>query len=1129
MPPFLPRKRLRSSSPPPESSSKLEGKGPSNGAHSTNRRATVFDAIDGVTRPKRSREQSKKLLEKLAASDSDSSSLSSISSPEPEFEDVPRPKRQKTSVDEEEEDDDDSVVFEDVQTHEAGSSTTRQLQSSGDDDDPGGGDLNLTLTKETRISITNPHDKKRAPTKIERGIRIATHQMHVQFLMWHNAVRNSWICDQEVHKILLGQLGPTVEKEITVWKRASGLVTIENTQASSTNGKGKSTRSEEKEHKSRDWGTHAQRQSTGKVDMSHGDPLFRLVKCLTLFWKSRFRITEPGLKKMGYMPLYRMDEEIKSYQKDQHDPEVHGERVANLEAFRERAKLCEGSRDLGAQLFTALLRAIGLDTRMVASLQPVGFGWSAIEDAADRKEKKTSTSAKQAMDMESDIERSDQDMPDSEGETNTTPSMPAKGSTATRRGANTSKSMISKATKTRRSSIRASGAKDAPIHLSEDEAEDDDSVVDVTPARARREPSKAYEKDLSPNYWSEVLSPVTGVWTPCSTLLPDGGAVTNETLLTFFEPKGKKAEKAKQVMAYLIGYSSDGTAKDVTVRYLRRHMFPGKTKGMRMPAEKIPIYNRHGKVKRYEQYDWFRTVMSGYIRRDKDRTQTDDHEDATDLKIVKPEKKEVKEGEETLASYKASDVFVLEKHMRREEALVPGAKPVKSFSAKNGKKGVEEHQVFLRRDVVKCKTMETWHKEGRAPKPGEEPLKKAPYRVATMNRKRELAEAEAATGEVPLQGLYSYEQTDWIIPPPIKDGVIPKNNFGNMDVYVPSMVPLGAVHLPYRGTVKVCKQLGIDYAEAVTGFEFGGRMAIPVITGVVVADKHEELVIERWHQLEAERIRKEDIKKQAQMLSLWRKFLMGLRITKRVREEYGDQVDDDVDELNPWTNRNKEDKIEAESMRRIIDKQDEEVAGGFFPEGHEEEEPVQNQGFFPTAHESDEDDGGGGFVVQHGDDMVNASKSVAEQYATPTSPGSKEEQLEESEKELIAQPQPAKTPGKALHTRRSTKNRARRKTKTTADAKEGSGRGRRGLKAEVEAEDIEASEGGSPLSDLLSNSEPEAKQHGRRRKQHVAQPVTSSPARRTLPKRQAARKSETALKSHYFENSEDDDQQDDLV
>ena len=41
----------------------------------------------------------------------------------------------------------------------------------------------------------------------------------------------------------------------------------------------------------------------------------------------------------------------------------------------------KGSRDFGAQLFTALLRALGVETRLIFSLQPLGYSFGKHEDA----------------------------------------------------------------------------------------------------------------------------------------------------------------------------------------------------------------------------------------------------------------------------------------------------------------------------------------------------------------------------------------------------------------------------------------------------------------------------------------------------------------------------------------------------------------------------------------------------------------------------------------------------------------------------------------------------------------------------------------------------------------------------
>ncbi|KFY69516.1 hypothetical protein V496_00193 [Pseudogymnoascus sp. VKM F-4515 (FW-2607)] len=1145
MPPFLPRKRLRSDSPnigqelkpkpqaPKSKRSRTENRdktqtreesGKSHAAIAPPRKRTLFDELDTGTQRSSPRRPSE-LLRSLGGGGDDEEESDSE---DVEFEDVVAGK--------EDEDDDDDVEFEDIP--QAGpSDANRQSISAAPVEQE---DLDLTLTRETRISLVNPHNKKQGPSKIERGIRVATHQMHVQFLMWHNSVRNRWCCDKELQDILTGELmkRTSFEKDLNRWRRDSGLGGDEAEENEKPKRKGKSKEDSEKKEKVKkgkgrsqaDWSSSAQRVEIGSVNMSHGDPLFALLNRLSSYWKKRFTITAPGLKKIGYMSLQRIDEEIKS-NRAEYDFERHGERIESKDSLKELAKDHEGSRDVGAQLFTALLRGLGLEARMVVSLQPVGFGWSKNEEAIERKEKKI-------IPKEPDPQTSEES--DDESSVHS-----LKGKAAIKPKQRAPRSKETKATSHISSnSKRGTGTKDLPIDLSETEQKDDNDAeadgmaVDASPSRRqRKQTSKVYEKDLAPNYWIEVLSPVTNIWVPVNPFAPSDPVATNPELLLGFEPRGAKAEKAKQVMAYIIGFSSDGTAKDVTVRYLKRHTWPGKTKGVRMPLEKMPVYNSHGKIKRHEEYDWFKTVMSGYERREQQRSAIDDQEEATDLKAVKPEKKEAKEGEETLQSYKQSSEFVLQRHLRREEALLPTAKHVKVFIVK-GKADTPatEEKVYLRKDVVSCKSVETWHKEGREPKVGEQPLKRVPFRAATTNRKRELAEAELASGgQKMLQGLYSRDQTDWIIPPPIEDGIIPKNSFGNMDCYVPSMVPQGAVHIPLRGTTRICRKLGIDFAEAVTGFEFGARMAIPIISGVVVAEENEEMVIEHWREYEAERLRKEDDKRTKAALGMWRKFLMGMRIMKRVREEYGELGGENPDVLNSWTNKNTMDNVrenaEGDVWRQQMERADEDMAGGFFPEGHEEEEVPQS--FFPTRHEDSEDDGGG-FVVGQEEPNKKPARNIPNTYPTPLSiqnnrNGERATDVSDGEESSPSSKPVAKvTPTMSNHAcADNTKDPDSDSDDQPMPNQRSSGRHslrRGGLGKRVSPSDNDNTTAPEPENDAEARDVhiPGAKTPASRKKGKSSKLPAESPATRAMPRRKATRRS-TGTKSQYFEADDEDD------
>ena len=1069
MPPFIARKRHRSRSPaerPTAEPSLCE----------------TADKLDG----KAALEANKAFLEKLDGSDSDTS-LSDASSID--FEDVigpPSAKKRKIEQDEAE----DDIDWEDALQEEADPTQKEAPEPSGD--------LLLNLGGGAPIDSTFSSDKKKGPSKIERQIRTTTHCMHVQFLLFHNMVRNGWACDEEAQKMLVDQLPPGVKKEVEKWKLASGM-DVQPTEVPSKaaalklKGKTKGKKAMDNIRSQRDWGKPAERQERGAPNMSSADPVIRLLKVLAAYWKKRFTITAPGLRKQGYMPIVQLESEIRSFKKEKHDVEKDGERVHGLEGFRKCAKACEGSRDIGVQLFTALIRGLGIEARLVASLQPVGFGWSKAEESSLRKKKKTKKP------LNTDQSNTDSSL-DDDSEVESLIS-----------------SKSSKPKHKRKPPV--SEKKSSPIDLSEGEQDgnaqsDDDSVIDVTPSTPRKKPNMNYDRDLAfPNYWIEAISPITNEVYPVDPFILHPAVATNGEHLAAFESRGTKADKAKQVFAYVVAYSSDGTAKEVTTRYLKRHMWPGRTKGVRIPVEKVPVYNKRGKIKYHEDYDWFKSVISGYMRPYNKRTAVDDLEDEKDLKAVKPEKKEKKEGEETLQGYKTSATYALERHLRREEAIHPDAKPVKTFKTGKGDNAKEE-PVFLRTNVMICRTGESWHKEGRQIRVGEKPMKMVPVRAVTMNRKREVEEAQREGGERLMQGMYSRDQTDWIIPPPIENGVIPKNAFGNMDCYVPTMIPKGAVHIPLRSTMKICKRLGIDYAEAVTGFEFGKRIAVPVITGVVVAAENENLVIDEWEKDEEERRRKEDEKREKAALAAWRKMIMGLRIYERVRNEYGD---DEIDlnakeESNPFTRRKEADDGIASQANNddtsggfIVDAPDEE-SGGFLPEGYripKDTAAYEGGGFLPDAsHEEspadERGDGGGDFMI---DEEDTPNGSVLPRRSPDPDNVSKLDKMEDTPMSSPKPPPPSKKRGRPPKTSTTT-------TPKPKPAKRAKVTPKLGKKASANGVHIPppSDEKPSPSPDPIPESKPK------------------TPALKA-PTRTSARKSAIAVKSRYFEGSSEDDEE----
>ena len=462
--------------------------------------------------------------------------------------------------------------------------------------------------------------------------------MHVQFLLFHNLIRNGWTCDKEVQRILVGQLPLSVNKEITKWKAAAGLdpdAVMDHTQTRAYEAKkGKSV--DQGARNQRDWGRPARRQERGAPNT------VRLLRVLAAYWRKRFAVTAPGLRKQGYRPLAVLEEKIASYRNEKFNPEHHGERIEDIDGFRMLAKSCEGSRDVGAQLFTALIRGLGLEARLTTSLQPIGFSWSKNEEAAEKRRDASGTPKMNDTDELSG--------PSEEHGFSSTP--------AATKASKKPKTIVDRKDK-------IGGGRYAPIDLSEysvvdsgeDFLTDDDgdgaSIIDITPSTPRKRTNMGYDRDMSfPTYWTEVVSPITSEVIPVDPLILTPAVATNSEHLAQFESRGAKADKAQQVFGYIVAYSTDGTAKDVTTRYLRRHMWPGRTKGVRIPVERVPVYNRRGKIKHYEDYDWFETVMSGYSRTTEMRTAVDDIEETKDLKAVKPEKKNPKQVKELFKASK---------------------------------------------------------------------------------------------------------------------------------------------------------------------------------------------------------------------------------------------------------------------------------------------------------------------------------------------------------------------------------------------------------------------------------------------------------------------------------------------
>ena len=252
---------------------------------------------------------------------------------------------------------------------------------------------------------------------------------------------------------------------------------------------------------------------------------------------------------------------------------------------------------------------------------------------------------------------------------------------------------------------------------------------------------------------------------------------------------------------------------------------------------------------------------------------------------------------------------------------------------------------------------------------------------------------DAADDDNAGTALYAPYQTILYTAPAVVNGRVPKNMYGNLDVYVPSMVPAGGAHIPHPETARAAKTVGIDCADAVTGFSFKGRHGTAITNGAVVAAEFREAVEEVIKAFEDERAQAEDERRSLAALKMWKRFLAGLRIRERIegydiegerdmtmRYEMEQTEDEDEDEGGGFLPGRDTDELDRPTAKaipaRYLDSLETDDEGGGFCVSQDEEEeleaPQASDRFVNMVHD-DDDDGDGGFELHN--DERNASEA----------------------------------------------------------------------------------------------------------------------------------------------------------
>ncbi|KAL4261573.1 XPC family protein [Pleurotus pulmonarius] len=533
-----------------------------------------------------------------------------------------------------------------------------------------------------------------------------------------------------------------------------------------------------------------------------------------------------------------------------------GEFVRTPKSLMKHALMRKGSRDLSAQLFTALCRSLGIPTRLVVSIQ--SLPWQANINKPKAKPKAKKGKGKAVESQASNID-------------------PGSGSDV--------KPIHLQGQSSTDTPTEQSQAKSKPIIKLRKQKPKGNRLGGPSPGASGRNniPSPSI---TPPVFWTEVFSRGDGRWLAVDpvrcivnkrkafdpspgTSAPPGpssfGSLGTPAPQKVARPTFSYAVSENR-MAYVLAFEEDGYARDVTRRYAREY------------GAKVSKVQGQGRGK--GRLEWWNRVMNIVHRPYRlHRDDIEDEElDANEMKEAMPT---------TISGFKDHPLYVLTRHLHQNQMIYPEPPDTPELGKFRGE------PVYPRSAVVDLKSSENWlRSEGRVVKAGCQPLKMVKARSGTVNKLREietLKTAGAGNGEV-MQGLYARGQTEVYVPPPVIDGIVPKNNFGNIDLYVPSMLPRGGLHVPFKGVAKIARQLGLDYAEAVTRFDFKNRRAVPVIEGVVVAAENEEILLEAYWEAEKEAEEKAQKQREERVVKKWKRLIQALQIRQRLQNQYQDRA-----------------------------------------------------------------------------------------------------------------------------------------------------------------------------------------------------------------------------------------------
>ncbi|CAK9806283.1 DNA repair protein complementing XP-C cells homolog [Anthophora plagiata] len=303
-------------------------------------------------------------------------------------------------------------------------------------------------------------------------------------------------------------------------------------------------------------------------------------------------------------------------------------------------------------------------------------------------------------------------------------------------------------------------------------------------------------------------------------------------------------KKAKKPVLYVVAWNSENLIKDVTRRY-------------------CPHWLTVTRKQRIDEKWWMETLS--YWKEKDTAISKAENEMLLQRELEQPLPK-------TIGECKGHPLYVIVRHLLKFEALYPpDCVPLGHTNTGEA--------IYSRHCVHTLCSRETWLKKARVVKPNQEP-----YKIVKARPKYDKLSGMKIK-DTALEIFGEWQTTEYE-PPVAKDGIVPRNEYGNVDLFKQCMLPKGTVHINLPGLNRIARKLNIDCAPAVVGFNFGSMGAVPALEGYVVCAEYEDTLREAWEAEQAEAIKRAKEKQEKRVYGNWKRLIHGLLIRERLIVKY---------------------------------------------------------------------------------------------------------------------------------------------------------------------------------------------------------------------------------------------------